>query len=88
MAQKFEVNAIAVWINVPLERALEQNAKRAPDEVVPEVALRSVFGLIETPTLEEGFLEVIEVTPNDYIDDCFVPQSWLMSSTSREDHNA
>ena len=62
LAQRFEVNAIAVWINVPLERALEQNAKRAPDEVVPEVALRSVFGLIETPTLEEGFLEVIEVT--------------------------
>ena len=61
LAQRFEVNDIAVWINVPLERALQQNAKRAPDEVVPEVALRSVFGLIEIPTLEEGFLEVIEV---------------------------
>jgi len=62
LAQRFSVYSIAVWINVTLERALEQNAKRAPDEVVPEFAIRSVFGLIEAPTLEEGFREIIEVT--------------------------
>ena len=61
LAQRFSVYSIAVWINVTLERALEQNAKRAPDEVVPEFAIRSVFGLIEAPTLEEGFREIIEV---------------------------
>ena len=62
LAQRFSVYSIAVWINVTLERALEQNARRAPDEVVPEFAIRSVFGLIEAPTLEEGFREIIEVT--------------------------
>jgi|SRR6185503_8125519 len=61
LAQRFSVYSIAVWINVTLERALEQNAERAPDEVVPEFAIRSVFGLIEAPTLEEGFREIIEV---------------------------
>ena len=62
LAQRFSVYSIAVWINVTLERALEQNARRAPDEVVPEFAIRSVSGLIEAPTLEEGFREIIEVT--------------------------
>jgi len=62
LAQRFSVYSVAVWINVTLERALKQNAKRAPDEVVPEFAIRSVFGLIEAPTLEEGFREIIEVT--------------------------
>jgi len=62
LAQRFSVYSIAVWINVTLERALEQNARRAQDEVVPEFAIRSVFGLIEAPTLEEGFREIIEVT--------------------------
>lgn len=62
LARRFAVDCIGVWINVPLERALEQNARRAPDEVVPEVAIRSVFGLLEAPTLEEGFREVLEVT--------------------------
>ena len=62
LARRFAVECIAVWINVPLERALEQNAKRAPEEVVPEFAIRSVFGLLEAPTIEEGFREVLEVT--------------------------
>ena len=61
LAQRFAVDCIAVWINVPLERALEQNARRAPQEVVPEFAIRSVFGLLEAPTFEEGFREVHEV---------------------------
>jgi hypothetical protein len=65
LAQRFSVYSIAVWINVTLERALEQNSKRAPDHVVPEFAIRSVFGLIEAPTVEEGFREIIEVTDDD-----------------------
>jgi len=62
LARRFAVDCIAVWVNVPLERALEQNARRAPDEVVPEFAIRSVFGLLEAPTSEEGFREILEVT--------------------------
>jgi hypothetical protein len=65
LAQRFSVYSIAVWINVTLERALEQNSKRAPDHVVPEFAIRSVFGLIEAPTVEEGFREIIEVADDD-----------------------
>lgn len=62
LARRFGIRAIAVWINVPLETALERNAGRPADEVVPESAIRSVFGLLEAPTVEEGFDEVIEVT--------------------------
>jgi hypothetical protein len=40
---------------------LRWNAQRAPDEVVPELAVRSVFGLLEAPTIGEGFDEVIVV---------------------------
>ena len=61
LARAAGVPAIGVWINVPLELALERNSKRAIDERVPEDAVRSVFSLIEPPSIEEGFMEVIEV---------------------------
>src|SRR5262249_33600093 len=50
---------IGVWIQVPLNRALAQNAMRPADEVVPEPALRSVFNLLEPPSRDEGFDEVL-----------------------------
>jgi predicted kinase len=62
LAKRFDVRAVAVWINVPLERALAQNAQRPPDQAVPEFALRSVFIMLEPPAVDEGFHEVIEVT--------------------------
>src|SRR5262249_40354292 len=61
LAKRFGVRAIAVWLDVPLEQALERNARRPADEVVPEFAVRSVFGLLEPPTVAEGFDEIIVV---------------------------
>jgi len=63
LAQKFRIDCIAVWIDVPLERALQQNARRPQQEIVPEYAIRSVYGLLEPPTFEEGFCEVRVSTP-------------------------
>jgi predicted kinase len=59
LATRFGVRTTAVWIDTPLERALAQNAQRPADEVVPESAVRSVFSLLEAPTVDEGFDEVI-----------------------------
>jgi predicted kinase len=62
LAKGFHVRTVGVWINVPLERALAQNARRPSDQAVPEFAVRSVFDMLEPPSIEEGFHEVIEVT--------------------------
>jgi predicted kinase len=64
IAKAAGVPAIGVWINVPLELALERNSRRSIDERVPEPAVRSVFSLIEPPSIEEGFVEIIEVVAN------------------------
>ena len=64
LAKRFGIRTTAVWVNAPLERALIQNAQRPADEVVPEVAVRSVFSLLEAPNVEEGFDEVIVVSGN------------------------
>ena len=61
LAKRSGVRTVAVWINAPLDRALAQNAQRPDDEVVPESAVRSVFGLLEAPGPDEGFTEVIVI---------------------------
>lgn len=53
------VPAVAVWIDVPLEVALSRNRRRREDHQVPDAALRSVFAMLEQPTVEEGFARVI-----------------------------
>lgn len=62
LAKRSGVRTIAVWINTPLDRALLQNAQRPVGEVVPESAVRSVFALLEAPSPDEGFDEVIVVS--------------------------
>lgn len=62
LAKSFGVHTVAVWVDTPLERALAQNAARPTDEVVPELAVRSVFSMLEAPSEEEGFDEVIVVS--------------------------
>lgn len=57
--------AIAVWVNAPLEVALIRNQLRAPDKQIPEAAVRSVFSMLEPPSIEEGFIQVIEVPAHD-----------------------
>lgn len=61
LAQAKGVPVIAVFVQASLEQALARNALRTPDKVVPEVALRSVFTLLEPPRVEEGFASVVLV---------------------------
>ena len=62
LVKRFGIRATAVWVIVPLEAALRQNAQRPPDEVVPEAAVRSTFNVLEAPTLDEGFDDIIVVS--------------------------
>lgn len=56
IARGHRVPVIAIFLKAPLELALSRNARRSADKRVPEDALRSVFGLLEPPTQDEGFL--------------------------------
>ncbi|SDH02062.1 AAA domain-containing protein [Pseudomonas flavescens] len=59
LARAYEVPVVAVFVQASLEQALSRNAARAADKVVPEHALRSVFAMLEVPSLEEGIDTVI-----------------------------
>lgn len=48
----------AVRIDVPLALALNRNAARSHDKVVPEARLRTVFERFELPSRDEGFDEI------------------------------
>lgn len=58
----------AVWIDVPLDVALERNALRPSDLRVPEASIRSVAKLFEAPTTLEGFerVRVVRDPPSDH----------------------
>jgi len=62
LVKRFGIRATAVWVSVPLDEALRQNAQRSPDEVVREPAVRGTFSVLEAPTLDEGFDDIIVVT--------------------------
>lgn len=53
--------AVAVWLVVPIEIALRRNAGRPPREQVPEHIVRHVLEQLEPPSVDEGFVRVIEV---------------------------
>lgn len=61
LARARGVPVVAVFVQATLEEALARNGLRTPDKVVPEQALRSVFGMLEPPTVEEGFASVLRV---------------------------
>ncbi|WP_454884385.1 AAA family ATPase [Sphingomonas oryzagri] len=61
MAQRHGVGIEAVWIHVPLSLALERNARRPSDQIVPEKSFRAVASRFEPPSIEEGFEAVIEI---------------------------
>ena len=65
LAKRSGVRAVGVWVKTSLELALARNTARPADEVVPEEAIRSVFGLLEGPSHEEGFDEVMVVMDRD-----------------------
>lgn len=59
LARAHDVPVTAVFVQASLEQALSRNAARAPDKIVPEHALRSVFAMLEVPSVEEGIDTVI-----------------------------
>lgn len=63
IAARYDCRTVGVWIRVPLDQAIAQNASRPADEVVPESALRSVFNALEPPSRDEGFDRVVIVDP-------------------------
>lgn len=52
----------AVWIDTPLEIAIERNARRAADTIVPLSSLLAVAKQFEAPAVSEGFDRVLTVT--------------------------
>lgn len=48
----------AVWIDTPLDVAIERNASRTPDKMVPTAAIVAVAKQFEKPTVAEGFNHV------------------------------
>lgn len=57
-ARQHGARVSAIRIDVPLVVALNRNAARFPDKVVPEASLRTVYERFELPTREEDFDDV------------------------------
>jgi predicted kinase len=56
--------AVAAWFHTPLDICIARNAARPVDERVPEQAIRNVYAALEPPSTDEGFDEVIVITPS------------------------
>jgi predicted kinase len=62
IARKHSASVEVVWINVPFDVALQRNAQRPTDQIVPEASIASVAALFEPPSKDEGFTTVSIVT--------------------------
>lgn len=58
------VRVVGVWIEVPVDVALKQNAARTGRAVVPEEEIRAMFKRKCSPQEDEPFDEVIFVSPH------------------------
>lgn len=65
LARQYGADAIAIWIDTPIDVALARNARRAPDKQVPEASVRSVAALFEPPSMGEGFSKVVRWDGSD-----------------------
>lgn len=61
MAADARIQAVAVWVDVPLEVAFARNAARRGLAVIKEEAIRHVHAQLEPPSLHEGFIRIIRV---------------------------
>jgi predicted kinase len=61
-ARKAGYETIACHFSCDVESALRRNRSRAPDEIVPDIAVRGTFRKIEAPVFGEGFDRIISVT--------------------------
>ena len=58
IARRRETPIEAVWIDTPVAIALDRNAYRLADKIVPEAAILSVARQFEPPSLAEGFARI------------------------------
>lgn len=65
LAKQYGVNAVAVWINTPLDVAMARNATRNGLAVIKTEAIQHVHGELEAPSLAEGFAQVLVVGGNE-----------------------
>ena len=52
---------IAIYFNIPIDIALQRNAKRTGRALVPEDAIINMYNSLEKPNKEEGFTDIWEV---------------------------
>ena len=62
MARLFGIPIRALYIDCPVEVALERNASRVGKERVPDKAVRFYNKIIQRPSVEEGFDSVEEIS--------------------------
>ena len=65
IASEVGCKAVAVWVNTPLEVARARNSTRRGLACIREEAILHVFEHLEPPSIQEGFVEVIEVLPSN-----------------------
>ena len=61
IAISHKIQCIAVFFNIPLSTCLSRNKMRSIDTCVNECALMNVYAAIEKPSINEGFLEIIDI---------------------------
>ena len=61
-AKLFGVSISAVYLQCPLDVALERNASRVGKERVPDNAVRFYNKILQRPSVEEGFDSVEEIS--------------------------
>jgi len=57
----FGVPVRAIYLNSPLDLALQRNASRGGKERVPDNAVRFYYKILQPPSIEEGFERVEEI---------------------------
>ena len=67
-AKASDCQSVAVWLDTPLELALQRNAHRIPKSLVSDERVRQNFALLEAPSLKEGFNRVVVVSPSEAAD--------------------
>jgi thymidylate kinase len=65
MASAANIKSVAVWLDTPIELALERNAMRRGLANIKEEAIRHVQGQLQLPSIDEGFSRIIRVSTDE-----------------------
>ncbi len=59
ISKKVDVEFVAVFVDTPIERCIEQNDKREGRACVPYDAIQRMYNSLEPPTTDEGYESII-----------------------------